>query len=149
MKEPEVDKVLTSFSGTLLTKIMPHLRSEYAQKDAGVMALVLNAAAEEYDRAAENRMTENRALRALFAEAIALLPAGELRAALEEAAKAEPKSLRIRDLNAANAALNARLIELHAYAEEARGDAWRALEAKIWDELKARTKRRSIGFFPF
>lgn len=149
MKEPEVDKVLTSFSGSLLIKIMPHLRSEYAQKDVGVMALVLNAAAEEYDRAADNRMAENRALRAIFADAVPLLPAGELRTALEEAAKAEPKSLRIRDLNAANAALNALLIDLHAHAESQSDAAWRALEAKIWDELKARTRRRSIGFFPF
>jgi hypothetical protein len=92
VKEPEVDKVLTSFSGTLLTKIMPQLKSEYAQKDLTLIALELNAAAEEYDRAAENRMTENRAMRALFAEALQLLDDGELRAALADAVETEPNS---------------------------------------------------------
>jgi Pyruvate/2-oxoacid:ferredoxin oxidoreductase gamma subunit len=149
VKEPEVDKVLTSFSGTLLTKIMPQLKSEYAQKDLTLIALELNAAAEEYDRAAENRMTENRAMRALFAEALQLLDDGELRAALADAVETEPNSLRIRDLNAANAALSEVLIRLHAHAEEQAGLAWRELEASIWTELKARTQRRAIAFFPF
>lgn len=149
MKEPEVDKVLTAFSGTLLTKIMPHVKSEYAQKDLGFIVLVLNGAAEEYDRAAENRMQENRAMRALFANAASLIADEALKKRLEEAAAAEPRSLRIRDLNAANATLSSVLIDLHAHVEEQVGQAWRELEGRIWDELKARTQRRAIGFFPF
>lgn len=149
MKEPEVDKALSSFSGTLLTKIMPHLTSEYAQRDLTLIALALNGAAEEYDRAAENRLAENRATRAIFREALPLLGEGELRDALAAAATSEPKSLRIRDLNAANSALAALLIDLQGHVEGRSGAAWRDLELKIWEELKLRTTRRAIGFFPF
>jgi len=149
MKEPEVDKVLTALSGTLLTRIMPHVKSEYAQKDLGFIVLVLNGAAEEYDRAAENRMQENRAMRKLFADAASIVGDEALRTRLQKAASAEPKSLRIRDLNAANAELSALLIDLHAHIEEQAGPECRELEQKIWDELKGRTQRRAIGFFPF
>lgn len=149
MKEPEVDKVLTAFSGTLLTRVMPQVKSEYVQKDLGFMALALNGAAEEYDRAAENRMQENRAMRELFASALSLVQDEALKSTLQTASAAEPKSLRIRDLNEANAELSKVLIELHAHVEEQTGNAWRELEGRIWDELKARTRRRAIGFFPF
>lgn len=149
MKEPEVDKVLTAFSGTLLTKVMPYVGSEYAQKDLGFIVLVLNGAAEEYDRAAENRMQENRAMRALFADAALIVDGESLRNRLQEAAVTEPKSLRIHDLNSANAELSAVLVDLHAHVEEQTGPAWRKLENRIWNELKARTQRRAIGFFPF
>ncbi len=149
MKEPEVDKVLMSFSGTLLTKIMPHLSSEYAQKDLTLIALALNGAAEEYDRAAENRMAENRAMRGLFEEAATMLQDKALKARVESASGVEPKSLRIRDLNAANAALSELIIELQAHVENQTGDEWRTFEKKLWTELKARGQRRAIGFFPF
>jgi hypothetical protein len=149
MKEPEVDKVLMSFSGTLLTKIMPHLSSEYAQKDLTLIALALNGAAEEYDRAAENRMAENRAMRAIFEAAAPLIDDAELKARMEAASQAEPKSLRIRDLNAANSMLSEALIELQKHVELQQGDAWHAIEEQLWTELKARGQRRAIAFFPF
>lgn len=149
MKEPEVDKVLTSFSGTLLTKIMPQVKTDYAQKDLTLIALALNGAAEEYDRAAETRMQENRAMRAIFAEAAPLIGDAELKARIGEASTTEPKSLRIRDLNSANNDLSESLIALQAYAEEQEGGEWQTVMRKIWDELKARTQRRAIGFFPF
>lgn len=149
MKEPEVDKVLMSFSGTLLTKVMPHVNSEYAQKDLTMIALALNGASEEHDRAAENRMAENRAMREIFKEAANLLKDEILRAKADAAYTTEPKSLRIRDLNAANAELSELFIELQAHVELQTGSEWRAFEEKLWNELKARGKRRAIGFFPF
>ena len=57
-------------------------------------------------------------------------------------------SLRVPDLDAANLALRALLIELHAHVEELPGAEARRLEAAIWRELAASTERRKLSLSP-
>lgn len=146
--KPEVNKVMTALSGTILTKIMPNLNSEYAQRDAGLLSLIMTAASEEYDRAAEVRVAENRDMRTVFAAAAHEVQDRELSDRLEAAAKTTDANLRISALNKSNNELRQLLIDLQVYVEGQDADWASAIDRQIWDALRASTKRRAIAFFP-
>ena len=148
--KPEVDRTLQLLAQTLMLELGPALASDYAQKNALLAALLLSSAAEEWDRAAERRVEENRALRALFRDAAARgVTGGALRARLEAAGSASDASLRVSDLERANAELRALLVELHTCVEELATPAAREIEARIWEELRRSTERRRLGMQPF
>lgn len=146
---PEVDVLLRGLVAKLMTEVAPALADRYVRSNVEMMAAMLAAAAEEFDRAAEVRVAENRALRALFADAAREPGAAALADRLAAEAAAADASLRIGDLNATNARLRALLVELHALVEGRRGEAWaERLERAIWGELEASAQRRAISFFP-
>jgi hypothetical protein len=148
--KPDVDRTLQLLAQSLMLEIGPGLASDYARKNALLAALLLSSAAEEWDRAAERRAEENRALRELFADAAARgVAEGSLRERLEAAARGAEASLRVSDLERANAALRALLVELHAHVEALEAPAARELEARIWGELRRSTERRRLGMQPF
>ena len=148
--KPEVDRTLRLLAQSLMLEIGPGLASDYAQKNALLAALLLSSAAEEWDRAAERRVEENRVLRALFRDAAARGVAdGTLRARLEAAAHGEDASLCISDLERSNAELRALVVELHARVEELATPAAREIEGRIWEELRRSTERRRLGMQPF
>jgi hypothetical protein len=146
--KPEVDAVLQSMITKLLAEVAPAIGDGYVRSNVEVMAGILAAAAEEFDRAAAIRAEENMAIRAIFRDAIGSLPGATLRARLQAAAAEVDASLRVSDLNRANDRLRALLIELHAFVEE-RDEAWaRRIDRAIWDELRAGANRRAISLWP-
>ena len=148
--KPEVDRTLQLLAQTLMLELGPALASDYAQKNTLLAALLLSSAAEEWDRAAERRVEENRALRALFRDAAARgVTGGALLGRLESAGSASDASLRVSDLERANAELRALLVELHTCVEELATPAAREIEACIWEELRRSTERRRLGMQPF
>lgn len=141
--KPDVQTVMMRSFERILTDIAPHLSSEYAVGSSSVIGLMMFQTATEFERAADIRVQENAAMRGLFDEAVGMLPTGELRTRVEEAASSSDPSLKISELDQANDALSALLIELQAHAETMEGTAARKLETKIWDELaRAATARR-------
>ena len=146
--KPEVDFVLRSIAEKLLTEIAPAVGDSYVRSNVEVIAGLVAAAAEEYDRAAHVRAEENQAMRRIFRDvAPSVLDVG-LRARLEAASAERDTSLRVSDLNAANDRLRALLIELHALVET-REEGWaRHTNRAIWDELRESAKRRAISFWP-
>jgi len=146
--KPEVPATLQALAGVLLAEIAPRLVDDYTQKTSGVAAGLLLVAAEEWDRAAERRVQENRALRRLFAEAAPQVRSEGLRRRIELASRSRDPSLRLSSLDERNALLRGLLIELHAHVESLTGPAATRLEAQIWDELRAGVERRAIGFWP-
>ncbi len=146
--KPEIDSALRAAAGTLLAEIAPAVGDAYARSHAEVLAVLLLAAAEEFDRAAEVRTIENRAMRRIFAEAAPFVADRALRERLESAAREEESSLLVSALNAVNGRLRALLIELHALVE-AHDEEWaRRTDRAIWEELRASANRRAISFFP-
>lgn len=146
--KPEVDFVLQSMMMKLLGEVVPAIGDAYVRGNVEVMAGILAAAAEEFDRAAHVRAEENAAIRRIFRDGAASLPDAELRARLEAAAGEAEPSLRVSDLNAANDRLRALLIELHAFVEM-RAEKWaQRIDRAIWDELRASANRRAISFSP-
>lgn len=146
--KPQVPRTLQGLAGTLLAELAPRLADDYAQKNAAVVAGLLLVAAEEWDRAAERRVAEHAALRRLFAEVAPRVESAPLRERLEEAARGRDPGLRISLLDQENARLRGLLIELHEHLEGQPGDAARALEERVWAELRAEVERRAIGFWP-
>ncbi len=133
----------------LLLEVAPAVGDAYVRSNVEAMVALLAAAAEEFDRAAEVRVTENRSMRAIFRAASAHVADGDLRARLALAADESDASLRIGDLNASNDRLRALLIELQALVE-GRDEEWaRRIDGAIWAELRALARRRAISFYPF
>jgi cell fate (sporulation/competence/biofilm development) regulator YlbF (YheA/YmcA/DUF963 family) len=148
--KPDVDRTLQLLAQSLLLELGPGLANDYAQKSALLAALLLSSAAEEWDRAAERRAEENRALRELFlAAAERGVEDPALRGRLDAAARATDASLRVSELERANAQLRALLVELHAHVEELATPDARGIEARIWDELRRSTERRRLSMQPF
>jgi hypothetical protein len=117
----------------------------FAQGTVGLLASVLAAAGKEYDRAADIRVSENRDIRALFAELAPSVNDAALRKDLHDAAGASDPSLRISDLNDANYALRRLLTRLQIHAEQHGGlDA----QKRIWAVLKALAERRLVQLGP-
>src|SRR5437773_6362334 len=115
--KPEVDHVLRSMMQTLLAEVAPAVEGDYVRRNVEVIAGLMAAAAEEYDRAAHVRVEENEALRQIFRDAAPSVPDAGLRGRLEAAAAGRDASLRVGDLNVANDGLRALLIELHVLVE--------------------------------
>jgi hypothetical protein len=147
--KPEVDVVLRSMMTKLLLEVAPAVGDAYVRSNVEAMVALLAAAAEEFDRAAEVRVAENRSMREILRAATPHVPDARIHARLAAAAEEREPSLRIGDLNATNDRLRALLIELHALVE-GRDEEWaRQIDGAIWAELRASARRRAISFYPF
>ena len=146
--KPDAAHALERLMHSLLTELAPAVQPAYRQATVTMHAMILLAVREEFDRAAARRVEENRALRALFAEAAPAVADAALRERLAAAAASADASLLVPDLDAGNRALRALLIELHAHVEAQSGDAARRIEDAIWRELAASTERRKLSLGP-
>ena len=147
--KPDVDVTLQLIAASLMTEIAPKISDDYTQRNSMLTVMLLQCAAEEWDRAAARRVEENRTMRQLFAEVVPEIGDRDLRDRLEAASAGEDESLRISDLNRGNDGLRTLLIELHAHVEEIETEAARRIEAAIWQELRVSTERRALSVAPF
>jgi hypothetical protein len=147
--KPDVDVTLQIIADSLITEIAPKISDDYIQRNTMITGMLLQSAAEEWDRAAARRVEENRTLRRLFAEVAPEIGDPELRKRLEAASGEEEESLRISDLNTSNDGLRTLLIQLHAHLEEIDTETARRIEAAIWQELRVSTERRALSLAPF
>jgi hypothetical protein len=147
--KPDVPVVLGKVGQALLAQIGPEIRADYTRSTALVATLLLQCAAEEWERGAARRVEENAALRALFRDALAAVADTGLRERLSAASEGRDDDLHLSALERSNAALRGLLIELHAHVEEQGGEAARAAETAIWRELLRSTERRALSVSPF
>jgi len=146
--KPEPSHALERLMQALLTELMPAVQPAYRQASVGAQAMMIASVREELDRAAARRVEENRALRALFAEAAPAIMDAALRERLAGAAQGTDDSLLVPALEAGNRALRSLLVELHAHVESLDGADARRIEAAIWRELAASTERRKLSLGP-
>ena len=139
--KPEVDQILNTSAMQLIGGIAPQLATSYAQSSASLLGFMMMLSAQEYDRAADIRATENADLRALFGDIASQVKDEALRTRLEAAANTEDSSLKISALDIANAELRKVLIEAHAHVETLGA---RDIEKKIWNTLRAAADRRVL-----
>ena len=147
--KPDVDLTLQLIAASLMSEVAPKISDDYTQRNSMLTAMLLQIAAEEWDRAAARRVEENGAVRRLFAEAAREIEDRELRARLEAASEEAEESVRISDLNRSSDGLRGLLIELHAHLEEIDSENARRIEAAIWEELRVSTERRAVSVAPF
>ncbi|MCC7366470.1 MAG: hypothetical protein IT303_19085 [Dehalococcoidia bacterium] len=143
---PPIPHTLQVVAGTLATQVLPEARTPFGQQAVGLAAQLCVLISQEFDRAVARLVEENGAVVALFARATDVVPAGELRDRLAAAA-ATPvpgPDLRVSALQVVNDDLRRMLIDLHAAVEQLATPEARALDAAIWDELRASTQRRHL-----
>ena len=145
---PEGNKILSLSMQRLAGEIAPMLGTAFAQGQVGLIGFMLTLVANEYERGADLRANENRAMRTLFAEAARDVGDPALKPKLEAAAKSHDASLRISVLNRANWELRGLLIELQAFAETQTGDEARKLERTIWALLRNLADQRMVRLGP-
>jgi hypothetical protein len=108
---------------------------------ARLSAMLLRICANGVDDAAELRVEENIAIRAILGEAAALLPA-PLSAHLRDGAASSDPGLKISVLDAESHRLRALLVECQQALEESKAPAAQALDQRIWQLLEEiETKR--------
>ena|ERR1700761_1668351 len=144
---PDPSTVLGDFATRLAGSVIPDLKTPFLVGSVGLMSAILGMTAEAFDSAAARLVDENRAIRGLFADALTLFPPKALAGRLQPLAEGEDTDLRVSALQAANNALRAALIDLHAWAEI---DAAAApLDTAIWAELTRSTERRQFSTSTF
>jgi hypothetical protein len=142
--KPEVDQILEISAGQLMAGVVPLLPDSYSQGSTALLSFLMLFSAQEYERGAEIRATDNAEMRAAFGALAPIVGDADLKKKLEDAATSTVSSLLISKLNQSNAHLRALLIELHIYLESQDGDDVRAGEKRIWDVLKASAARRLV-----
>lgn len=147
--KPDPQRVLEQTAAQLAMDIAPAVQPRYRQAGVGMLAGLLVAVREEFDRAAARRVEENAALRALFAEGARVAVDAALAERLRAGAATRDESLRVPDLDAGNRALRALLVALHAHVETLATPEARALDAAIWRELARSTERRKLSLGAF
>jgi len=142
--KPDVDQMLMSFLGPLITHVAPHLPEGYPAGSMGTMTVLMIFAAQEYERAADARMGEIDAMKEVFAEALAHLAPGPLKDAAAQAARSIPGDLKISTLNQVNDQMRRVLIDLHSHVEETPELAGGALEQAIWSVYRRMAEGRAL-----
>lgn len=139
---PDPGRVLQGIAVNLLTNVMQEIRTPFGQQTVGIAGSLAMMAGEEFDRAADRLVTENRIVRALLAEGLALVngqTAPAVNAALTTPAAPD---FRVSSLLAENDRLREGLIALQAALEQHHAPEARALDERIWAELIESTRRR-------
>ncbi len=138
--KPEVGTIL-GLSAQRLASGVGSDGAAFAQGTIGLISVVLSMSANEYDRGADIRVTENNDLRAVMGELAGSVRDAGLRAKLEDAAGSKDASLRISALNEANYTLRRLLTELQIDAEQ-RHD--HAAQTRIWSMLRKMADGRLV-----
>ena len=150
---PEVGDILRASFLQMLTQIAPQMKNDYDARSVSLLGTILMLCAEEYERAADIRVKENDAMRALFLKA-QLLKAqrlmGDARLAEEiaRAAKRKEQSLEISELNQVNHDLKRALIRLQSFCEEEKAPWAEEMEKEIDACLQLIAKGRIIELPP-
>jgi len=139
--KPEVDQILNLSAAQIMAALAPHLPPGYAQGTAALTSFMMMFAAQEYDRAADIRASENSDMRALFKGLAPQIGDAALKRKLEAASATKDESLKISTLNETNSELRKLLIALQAQVETLK-DA--AAEQRIWDMLGTAATRRLL-----
>lgn len=119
----------------LRERLAPELQSDFIAQSARLAGGLLNICANWVDDAAELRVMENAAIRALLGEAASVV-SGEWSMRLAEAARSADPGLKISVLDAENHRLRALLAELHAEVETMADSNAKATDQRIWQLLE-------------
>ena len=147
--KPDPQRVLEQTALLLALDTAAAVQPRYRQAGVGMLAALLIAVREEFDRAAARRVEENAVLRELFAHGASIVADAALAARLRGAAASHDESLRVPALDASNQALRALLVALHAHVEALATPEASELDAAIWLELAASTERRKLSLGAF
>lgn len=142
--KPGIDHMMMLMAGTLADKVMPAIpEADYATGHVRMIALMQVLLAQAVDKAADILISENAAMRVLFAEA-SNAPLDDFCIRLKDAAASSEASARLSVLEAGNAVLKEVLIDLHQTVEDDEANWARALNRQILNFLKDSADARML-----
>jgi len=134
---------IAHIAGRIVQDLMPRAGDVYMATDLIYLSLLLGMVAEDYDRATDVLVTEERELVAILGKASAHMKDEGLRKRIAAALEKKPASLRVSDLTARSDTLLRLLIEVHE-AVETNDAAWaRELDGEIWRFLEKHASLRA------
>lgn len=142
--KPDVDFVLRVGGQTLLTQVMPQIEGSHFQGATFLISVLLQAAAQEYERGADRRMKDIQEMRGLLTQALPMLQGQPLQPAVQSVLAQRECSLLISELDRVHSALSAVLIQMQAWLEERSDAPALALEAAVLDHLVASAQRAEL-----
>ena len=116
--KPSPELVLNQAFAKIAMEMGPALPAGYGQGSATTTGVVLLLVAQEFNRAASVRLSENKTMRELFASKAASV-AGELGDALKHEAAGRDDDVTVSALEVSNARLKKLFIRLHEHVETA------------------------------
>ena len=137
---PRGGQALQDLAIKLAIAIAPETSSPFAAANTGLVAMLLQCIAQDYDRAADVRLTDIREMKALLTELRARAPR-ESHAPIDAFQREEPASFRIHDLDALHGRGLDLLIRLHAHVEL---NADEAADRRIWAFLSQFAERHAF-----
>ena len=139
-----IDNALHGIEELLRHRISPEIGDPFAAQMARLSCLLLRICANGVDGAAELRVNENAAIRAILAQAAGLVPPSQ-GAEWQAAAQSADPGLKLSALDAENNRLRQLLAAAHAAVEDIATPAARALDQHIWQFLEAAEASRAPG----
>lgn len=141
--KPDVPRVLQGIGQTLMTSILPEVRTPIGQQAVGHAAYLLTMIAVEFDRAAARLVEENAAILSILARAQSAIEDPGLQDRItRELGEIPGNDLHVSALQAENDRLRALFIDVHVAVESMTGAEAEALDRLIWDEIRESTRRR-------
>lgn len=137
---PRPQQALTDLAMKLLFAIAPETQSTYGATNVGLIAMLMQCLAQDFDRAAAVRIQDINELSALF-ESMRDVPPESLVNPIALFLRGSPESLRIEHLNARHAQGMQLLIELHAWSQTHRAE---ELDLEIWSFLIRHADRHAF-----
>ena len=128
---PRGAQALRDLAMKLAISIAPETTSAFAMANTGMVVMLLQCLAQDYDRAADVRTIDIDEMKTLLGDLRESAPR-EMHVAIDEFARERAKSLRISDLDAFHARGLELLIRLHEHVER-NGDT--AADRRIWTHL--------------
>ena len=124
----------------IASHVLPDITTPYGQADAGLISGLLMALAQDYERAAYNRVTDIDEIKQLFKGALPSLQEHPDQLDMAAFTNATPDSLLLSDLDRYHAGGFELLIKLHSWAESHDSD----LNHEIWALLRRHSERNKF-----
>ena len=140
---PKGSTGIAHIAGRIVQDLMPRAGDLYMATDLAYLSLLLGLVAQDYDRAADVMVAEERDILAILRNANAHLSDEGLRKRIAAALDERPESLRVAELTACSDTLLRLLIEVHATVETDSAAWARQLDSEIWRFLEKHAALRA------
>ena len=135
---PEPSQTLIDIATRIATHLIPETQSKFAQADAGLIAGLLLAMGQDFERAIANRLTDIDEVKAIIKKCPEHAPGYEN---YVDFLKEQPASYHLNDVNTLHNLAFEHLIELHAWTET---NHLESLNVDIWQLLRRHSERNKF-----
>lgn len=142
---PQVPNALRMLSQRILSHLVPNTASSYAMSDGAMVAMLMNALAQELESGIAHRLADIDAMKVIFRDAANLLD--ELPEAMGGVLDVTPAEMTMSAVNAVHDDHARVLVALHEAVDVEKPDAAQdKVNTAIWQYLQAHAARHMLPF---